>query len=93
MKKVLLILTFSLVNSFAYDVDKEGKWWYIYNGNDVVGAYTDYYGNGYKMSCGDPNKSVYDNKYINKLGQTYIMDNVTTERVAKNTIISNCVKR
>ncbi len=90
MKNVLLILTFSIVTLSAYDVEKEGNWWYVYNGNDVVGAYTDYYGNGYKIICGNPNKSVYDNKYINR---TYIMYNVTTKREAKNTIISNCVKR
>ena len=31
MKNVLLILTFSIVTLFAYDVEKEGKYWFVYS--------------------------------------------------------------
>jgi len=92
MKNVLLILTFSIVTLFAYDVEKDGKYWFVYSGNDIVGAYTEWY-DEYRANCGNPNLSVYDNKYVDKRSIIYVMDTFKTKREAQNAIIQYCKKR
>ena len=91
MKKILLILTFSIVSLFAYDVEKDGKYWFVYSENDIVGVYREWY-DEYRAFCGNPNLSVYDNKYVDKRG-LYIMDPFKTKREAQNAIIQYCEKR
>lgn len=34
--KVLSTLAFSIVSLFAYEVEKEGEYWFIYDNNNVV---------------------------------------------------------
>ena len=91
MKNVLLILTFSIVTLSAYDVEKEGNWWYVYNGNDIVGAYSES-GSKYTVGCGDPKVSSYQTKYIDSSGY-YMFQMYKTKREAQNAITQYCKKR
>ena len=90
----VLTLFIFMGSAYSYEIEKEGKYWYVYSGDDIVGsyAYRDLYG-AYQANCGSPMESVYDNIYIHKRGQTYFMDTVSTKREAKNLVINNCVKR
>jgi len=93
MKKVLLVLTFSIVSLFAYDVEKEGNWWYIYNGNDIVGAYSKVSFNGkYSVGCDSPKLDQNEKRYRERGGNAnYQMTKYyPTQREAKNTIIKYC---
>ncbi len=92
MKKILLILTFSIVSLFAYDVEKDGKYWFVYSGNDIVGAYREW-SDEYRANCGNPNLSIYDKKYVDKRYPSYVMDTFKTKREAQNAIIQYCEKR
>lgn len=92
MKKILLILTFSIVSLFAYDVEKDGKYWFVYSENDIVGVYREWY-DEYRAFCGNPNLSVYDNKYVDKRGLIYVIETFKTKREAQNAIIQYCEKR
>jgi len=92
MKKVLLILSLSIVSVFAYDVEKEGDRWYVYKGSDLIGTYTymSYLGK-YSYGCGDPKKGFYETKYANTRG-TYT-EYYSTKRESKNAIIKYCKRR
>ena len=83
---LLLIMAISLN---AYEVEKEGKWWYVYKGNDLVGAYSKWF-DKYTVCCGSPKKPIAENKYISL--KTNVMYR-ETKREAENAIINNCYKR
>jgi len=93
MKKILLILTFSIISVFAYDVEKEGDWWYIYDGNDIVGAYSKVsYSGKYMVGCDSPKLGQSQKRY--RETDSYPMNKTySTKREAKNTIIRYCKKR
>ena len=60
----LVIAALSFVGNAIAEEEKEGKWWYIYNNGDLIGAYTDHYSQGeYKIACGSPILPVAENKY------------------------------
>lgn len=93
MKKILLILTFGIVSLFAYDVEKEGNWWYVYNGNDIVGAYS--YSNGlgkYSISCDSPKLSQSEKRYVDS-SNYYSNKFYSSKREAESTITKYCKKR
>lgn len=92
MKKILLILTFSIVSLFAYDVEREGDWWYIYDGNDIVGAYSKGSWGDYYVGCDSPKLSQSQKKYIDS-SNYYLNKTYSSKREAKNAIIKYCKRR
>ena len=95
--KLLKIVLFSLVVSVslsAYNVEKEGNWWYIYNGNDIVGAYSKSWNGKYSVGCDSPKISQNKKKY-KELDSCYMpmLKTYSSQREAKNTIIRCCKKR
>lgn len=92
MKKIVLALSFSIISLLAYDVEKEGDRWYVYDGNNLVGTYTYMsYLAKYSMGCGDPSKGFYETKYADSRG-TYT-EYYKTKRDAKNAVIQYCKRR
>ncbi len=92
-KLIILILALSPINSFSYEIEKEGDWFYMYNGNDLVGAYSKHkYGDSYTAGCGDPKKSSSENKYFDGSGY-YMYQSFKTTRESQNAISKYCNKK
>jgi len=92
MKKILLILTFSIVSVFAYDVEKEGDFYLVYDGNDIVGSYYKSVMGEYSVGCDSPKLMQHQKRY--RETDSYPMNKTySTKREAESTITKYCKKR
>jgi len=97
MKKIIKISFLAILigtSLDAYSIEKEGNWWYIYNGNDIVGSYTniDTWDGRYSVCCDSPELSQYDKKYRDS-SNYYLVKHYETKRKAQNVILKYCKKR
>lgn len=92
LKRLFLAYIFLTNGAFAYDVEKEGKRWYVYNGSELIGTYSYFDAiEKYSIGCGDPKVGFYETKYANIKG-TYT-EYYSTQRDARDAVIVNCRKR
>lgn len=90
--KIILVSLIASVSLNAYDVEKNGRWYYVYNSSELVGAYTIVsFNNKYMVGCDSPKKP--QNKKRYRETNTYAMSNFyTSKREAENTIMRYCKK-
>ncbi|NOR57624.1 MAG: hypothetical protein GQ474_03780 [Sulfurimonas sp.] len=91
--KIVLISLIASVSLNAYDVEQNGDWSYVYDGNDIVGAYSNKTWNKkYTASCGSPKLSIYENMY-KETNKQAMLQSYSSASAAKNIITQYCKKR
>ena len=90
--KITLATLIASVSLNAYDVEKNGSWYYVYNNSDLVGAYSTSWNDKYMVGCDSPKKPQNEKTY--RETNSYAMSAFyATQREAKNVIIRYCKKR
>jgi len=94
IKNIVICLFFTVNILNAYNLKKEGNWWYMYDNNQyIIGSYTKNYFKKYRVVCGSPSVSETKNKYYDKSYNMNMMKDTLTDVEAQNRIKKYCKKR
>jgi len=88
------IVSLSLFSTLgAYSIEKEGSWWYIYDGSDIVGAYSKVsWSSKYSVGCDSP-KLAQGEKIYREIDSYPMSKYYSTKTEAQSIIIKYCKKR